>query len=132
MKLSKIILASIFSFSLMGGAVAQDRDRDDFGSSAEETKLIAHGWRMSKLRGADVYNDAREKVGSIDDFIVAKDGSLVFAIVNLGGFLGYGAYKVAVPMKRFSQIVPQTILPGATKEKLRKLPRFDYQIIIGK
>ncbi len=26
-------------------------------------------------------------------------------------------YKVAVPVERFSQIVPKAILPGATKEK---------------
>ena len=132
MKLSKIIVTSICSFFLAGGAVAQDTDKDDLGATAEETQLIAHGWRMSKLKGGDVYNDANEKVGDIDDFIVAKDGTLTFAILNLGGFLGYGDYKVAIPMHKFSKVVPKTILPGATKEKLRKLPRFDYRIIMGK
>jgi hypothetical protein len=34
-------------------------------------------------------------------------------------------------MHRFSQIVPKVILPGATKEKLRKLPKFDYRIVVG-
>lgn len=132
MKVSKIIVASICSFFLVGGAVAQDADTDNLGASAEETQLIAHGWRMSVLKGGNVYNDANEKIGTIDDFIVAKDGTLTFAIVNLGGFLGYGDYNVAIPMRKFSKVVPKTILPGATKEKLRKLPRFDYRIILGK
>lgn len=132
MKLSQIIVASICSFSLMGGAVAQDTDKDELGVTAAETELMGHGWRVSKLKGEDVYNDAKEKIGDIDDFIVTQDGKLLFAIVNLGGFLGYGDYKVAVPVHRFSQIVPKTILPGATKEKLRKLPRFDYRIVVGK
>lgn len=126
---SKLLIASICSFFLIGGTAAQEAD--NLGASAEETELIAHGWRMSKLRNADVHNDAKEKIGTLDDFIVTKDGKLVMAIVDLGGFLGYGDYKVAVPVHRFSQVVPQVILPGATKEKLRKLPRFDYKIIVG-
>ena len=132
MNLSKIIVASICSFSLVGSAIAEDKDTDNLGATTAETGLILYGWRASKLRGTDVYNDANEKIGDIDDFIIAKDGTLTFAIVNVGGFLGYGDYKVALLLQRFSKIVPKPILPGATKEKLRKLPRFDYQMILEK
>ena len=130
MNLSRIIVASICSFSLMGSAIAEDKDTNNLGATTAESGLVLYGWRASKLRGADVYNDADEKIGDIDDFIIAKDGTLTFAIVNLGGFLGYGDYKVAVLVQRFSKIVPKPILPGTTKEKLRKLPRFDYQMIL--
>jgi hypothetical protein len=132
MNLSKIIVASICSFSLMGSAIANEKDTESLGAATAETGLIIYGWRASKLKGADVYNDANEKIGDIDDFIIAKDGTLTFAIVNVGGFLGYGDYKVAVLLQRFSKIVPTPILPGATREKLRKLPRFDYQMILEK
>lgn len=132
MNLSKIIAASICSFSLMGCAIAEDKDTNNLGATTAETGLILYGWRASKLRGTYVYNDANEKIGDIDDFIIAKDGTLTFAIVNVGGFLGYGDYKVAVLLQRFSKIVPKPILPGATKEKLRKLPRFDYQMVLEK
>lgn len=128
--LSKIIIASICSFSLMGSAIAEDKDTDNLGATTAESGLILYGWRASKLRGADVYKDANEKIGDIDDFIIAKDGTVTFAIVNLGGFLGYGDYKVAVLMQKFSKLVPKPILPGTTKEKLRKLPRFDYQMLL--
>ena len=100
--------------------------------TAAESGLIATGWRVSKLNKATVYNDANEKVGKIDDFIVTKDGSLTFAVVNLGRFLGYGNYLVAVPIHRFSQIVPKVILPGKTKADLERLPRFEYKLILGK
>jgi hypothetical protein len=100
--------------------------------TAAESGLIATGCRVSKLNKATVYNDANEKVGKIDDFIVTKDGSLTFAIVNLGRFLGYGNYLVAIPVNRFSQIVPKAILPGKTKADLEKLPRFEYKLILGK
>lgn len=71
-------------------------------------------------------------IGDIDDFILAKDGTLTFVIVNIGGFLGYGDYKVAVLLQRFSKIAPKPTLPDATKEKLSKLPRFDYQMVLEK
>jgi hypothetical protein len=100
--------------------------------TAAESGLIATGWRVSKLNKATVYNDANEKVGKIDDFIVTKDGSLTFAVVNLGRFLGYGNYLVAIPIHKFSQIVPKVILPGKTKADLEKLPRFEYKLILGK
>jgi hypothetical protein len=130
MNLSRIIVASICSFSLMGSAIAEDKDTNNLGATTAESGLVLYGWRASKLRGADVYNDADEKIGDIDDFIIAKDGTVTFAIVNLGGFLGYGDYKVAVLVQKFSKIVPKPILPGTTKEKLRKLPRFDYQMLL--
>ena len=133
MNLTKMIVVSICSLSLATVAMAADPKADkDLGPTAAEAELIVLGWQVSKLKGADVYNDAQEKVGDIDDFIVTKDGHLVFTIVNIGGFLGYGDYKVAVPVERFSSIVPKAILPGATKERLRQLPKFDYRILVGK
>ena len=130
MNLGRITVALICSFSLMGSAIAEDKDTNNLGASTAESGLVLYGWRASKLRGADVYNDADEKIGNIDDFIIAKDGTVTFAIVNLGGFLGYSDYKVAVLVQKFSKIVPKPILPGTTKEKLRKLPRFDYQMLL--
>jgi len=140
-----IIIAAICSFSLIGVAAAQkditsapgtntpDEGYDSaLAPTAAESGLIATGWRVSKLNKATVYNDANEKVGKIDDFIVTKDGSLTFAIVNLGRFLGYGNYLVAIPIHRFSQIVPKVILPGKTKADLERLPRFEYKLILGK
>jgi hypothetical protein len=107
----------------------------DSNGAAEDTaqsRLIASGWRVSKLKKAAVYNDANQKIGKIEDFIVTKDGSLTFAVVNLGRFPGRGTYMVAIPTKDFSQIVPKVILPGKTKADLRKLPRFEYKLVLGK
>ena len=141
-RIRQIMIAAICSFSLIGVAAAQndmtsapgtDTPADSaLAPTAAESGLIATGWRVSKLNKADVYNEANEKVGKIDDFIVTKDGSLTFAIVNLGGFLGYGNYLVAIPIHKFSQIVPKAILPGKTKADLEKLPRFEYKLILGK
>jgi hypothetical protein len=107
-------------------------DSNDAAVDTAQSRLIASGWRVSKLKKATVYNDANQKIGKIDDFIVTKDGSLTFAVVNLGRFPGRGTYMVAIPTSDFSQIVPKVILPGKTKADLRQLPRFEYKLVLGK
>jgi hypothetical protein len=96
------------------------------GVTIAEAELVATGWRASKLIGAQVQNDANQKIGKVDDLIVAPDGSLTFAVVEVGGFLGIGAHKVAIPVKQFSEIAPKATLPGATKDALKALPEFKY------
>ena len=47
-------------------------------------------------------------------------------IVEVGGFLGMGKRRVAIPVRQFTQIAPTAILPGSSKETLKKLPVFVY------
>ncbi len=96
------------------------------GVSVTQTQLVAKGWRASKLVHTDVYNEKNEKIGRIDDLIVAPDGSLSVAIIDVGGFLGIAAHRVAIPVQRFKQITPKMILDGASKDTLSKLPEFQY------
>jgi sporulation protein YlmC with PRC-barrel domain len=97
-------------------------------STLGTTKLdvIAEGWRASKLIGATVYNDANQRVGKIGDLIIAPDGSISVAVLDVGGFLGVAAKHVAIPVEQFSQISPRIVLPGATKDALKQLPDFKY------
>jgi sporulation protein YlmC with PRC-barrel domain len=96
------------------------------GVAVAEAALIATGWRASKLLHAAVYNDQNQKIGNVDDFIVSPDGKLSTAVVDVGGFLGIGAHKVAIPVQQFGQVSPKIVLKGATKEALRALPEFKY------
>jgi sporulation protein YlmC with PRC-barrel domain len=128
----KLILSAVFSLALMGGATAQPQGeapvagRATLGVEIAQTDLVARGWRVSKLVRKDVYNDNNQKIGRIDDFIVAPDGSLSVAIVDVGGFMGLGERRVAIPVQQFNQITPKIILPGATKDSLKALPEFKY------
>ena len=96
------------------------------GVAVEESRAIALGYRASKLLGATVYNDKDQKIGKIGDLIVKPDGTLSFAIVDVGGFLGLKKHQVAIPVSQFSSVHPKTVLPGATKEALKKLPEFQF------
>jgi sporulation protein YlmC with PRC-barrel domain len=53
-------------------------------------------WRASKLVGLKVYNDNNENVGSINDMLVDKSGSIKAVVIGVGGFLGMGEHLVAV------------------------------------
>jgi hypothetical protein len=98
------------------------------GTTVEVTQAIAVGNRASKLIGASVHNEQDEKIGSIDDLIIAPDRSVSFAVVSVGGFLGLGGRLVAIPVEqlRAEAEKDRLVLPGATKEALAKLPEFKY------
>src|SRR5438105_4068879 len=68
-------------------------------------------WRTSKLVGVNVYNDSNEKLGSIDELIMNKQGKIDKVIIGVGGFLGVGQRDIAVnfdQLKFTDQPIPVT------------------------
>src|SRR6202162_6089769 len=53
-------------------------------------------WRASKVIGLNVYNDNNESIGSINDLLTDKNGSIKAVVIGVGGFLGVGTHLVAV------------------------------------
>jgi hypothetical protein len=79
------------------------------------------------ILGKDVYNDQSEKVGVIEDVLIAPDDKTTYGIVGVGGFLGIGRRSVAVPVDFFQENSDgQWILYGATKDLLKQAPEFSY------
>jgi len=65
--------------------------------SADTTAASYQGdWRASKLVGLKVYNEANENVGSINDLLTDKSGTVKAVVIGVGGFLGMGEHLVAV------------------------------------
>jgi len=128
-RLSTFILALSAGGFVASGATAQDAPiagKATLGVTVTEAQLVATGWRASKMIHTDVYNEKNEKIGRVDDLIVAPDGSLSAAIIDVGGFLGMAADRVAINIQQFKQIAPKAILVGANKDALKKLPEFEY------
>jgi len=96
------------------------------GVTVAETQLVAPGYRATKLLNKEVLNEKGDKIGKIDDLVIAPDGTLSIAVVNVGGFVGIAGHRVAIPVRQFERIAPKPILPGATKESLKALPDFQY------
>jgi sporulation protein YlmC with PRC-barrel domain len=92
-----------------------------------DVSVVAKGYRASKLLGSSVVNDKNEKIGSLDDIIIDRN-QVMFAVLQVGGFLGLGGRLVAVPYKTLviNDEGKKIELPGATKEALRGLAEFKY------
>ena len=70
-------------------------------ATATTTTTSASGeWRVSKMAGVKVYNDANENIGSINDLLMDKSGAIKIAVIGVGGFLGMGEHLVAVPYEK--------------------------------
>ena len=78
-----------------------------------------------QVLGKEIYNDQGEMVGKIDDLILTKK-VVTYAIVGAGGFLGLGTHDVAIPAYKFLRYEDRVVLPDASKEALRDMPRFEY------
>jgi hypothetical protein len=88
---------------------------------------LARGYRVSQIVGKPVYNDAGEKIGTIDDLIVRPDDKVMFGVVSVGGFLGIGDRLVAVPYPAFTSGTDgKLVLAGITKDDLKAAPAFKY------
>jgi sporulation protein YlmC with PRC-barrel domain len=106
---------------------AQVAGSTTLGVTAAEVKAIALGWSAKKqVLDQSVYNDENNKVGEIEDIIITPDKSVSYAIVGVGGFLELGEHLVAIPFTQLKVVDKKFVLAGATKEKLKALPKFEY------
>lgn len=99
----------------------------ELGVAAAELKEITKGWSAKRqILGKAVYNDKNERVGEVEDIIIAPDKAVSYAIVGAGGFLGLGKHDVAIPVNQFKISDGKFVLAGATKDKLKAMPEFEY------
>ena len=121
------VLMGVMLVVAVGNVSAQIAGSTTTGMSVEELKTIARGWSATKqILGKSVYNDKNEKVGDVDDLIIAPDSSISYAIIGVGGFLGLGERQVAVAVSRFKHTEGRIVLPDATKDALQAMPSFQY------
>ena len=91
-----------------------------------DPQTLATGFRVSKVLGATVVNEAGEKVGTIDDLILIPSDKVPYAVLSVGGFFGMGTRLVVVPYDAMKAGDKNMVLPGATKDSLKILPEFNY------
>ena len=92
-------------------------------SSGHTTAILA-----SKVKGTNVYNDAGEKIGQVEDIILDKQSNrILFAALGFGGFVGIGEKYYPVPwsMLNYSDDKGGYVVP-LTKETTG--PQMTYRI----
>jgi sporulation protein YlmC with PRC-barrel domain len=83
----------------------------------------------SDIKGTHVKNLQGQDLGQVEDVLVDPEtGQVRFAVLEVGGFLGLGSTKVAVPWSAFQLTQdgnkPKWIL-DADKEKLKNAPKVE-------
>ena len=97
------------------------------GVSVTEMRDVSTGWSAKRqIVGQPVFNDKAERIGSIDDIIIAPDKAVSYAIINAGGFTGLTKHDVAIPVSQLKLVDNKLVLAGATKEALKASPPFEY------
>jgi sporulation protein YlmC with PRC-barrel domain len=114
-------------FTLPTIAPAQVAGSTLLGVATAELRQVALGWSARhQVLGQPVFNDKYERIGTIDDIVIAPDKAVSYAISGVGGFLGVGKRDVAIPVNQIKQTDGTFVLAGATKDALKALPRFEY------
>ena len=99
--LVKYITAGLAASTLLATVAFAQTPATNAGSSTTSAAAMSDqsfqgDWRASKLVGLNVYNDNNENVGSINDLLTDKNGSIKAVVIGVGGFLGVGEHLVAV------------------------------------
>ncbi|WP_340643790.1 PRC-barrel domain-containing protein [Phenylobacterium sp.] len=86
-----------------------------------------------RVNGAEVYNQAKEKIGKIEDIAIDKrTGKVAYAILSFGGFLGMGDKHQPLP---WSVLDYDTDVGGyvvdITQEFLTLAPKLDVSELSG-
>jgi sporulation protein YlmC with PRC-barrel domain len=127
MKSIHILLLASMALTVPSVSRAQVAGSTVIGISVAEARELASGWSAKRqILGQPVFNDKDERVGSIDDIIIAPDKSVSYAIVNAGGFIGLTKHDVAIPVSQLKLVDSKLVLAGATKEALKASPPFEY------
>ncbi len=79
-----------------------------------------------KVEGTSVFNNAGDKLGSIDDLMIDKtSGRVQYAVMEFGGFLGMGTDRYPIP---WNLLKYDTGLDGyrvpLDKNKLEAAPKY--------
>ncbi len=79
------------------------------------------------LLGNDVYNTSDESLGTIKEFMIdMNSGTIKYAVLSFGGFLGMGDRLFAVPWQALKlDTEHKRFTLNASKEQLKNAPGFD-------
>ena len=81
----------------------------------------------TKVQDTSVYNPQGDKLGSIEDLVIDKvSGTVRYAVLEFGGFLGMGTDRYPLPWSKLSYSTEHDgyVVP-LTEAQLEGAPRYD-------
>jgi sporulation protein YlmC with PRC-barrel domain len=124
-----ILLAIVSLFLVANNGFTQEKKgpekRDTDNKPAEGERINA--FMVDKIIGSRVINLKGETLGKIEDLVVDIDtGRIVYAILDSGGFLGFGSKLFPVPWETLAALPSEGIFfLNQSKEQMEKAPAFE-------
>jgi sporulation protein YlmC with PRC-barrel domain len=118
------LLASIAAIAMLTSAAAAQTKPQ----AAAET-APADQFTVTNYYKQDVYDRADNKIGTIDDVLIDKEGKVTALIVGVGGFLGIGQKDVSEPFSRVQMVKKNDkwyLVMDADKEALKRAVGLTY------
>jgi sporulation protein YlmC with PRC-barrel domain len=89
--------------------------------------------KISEIMGITVENAQRDNLGEIKDVVVdPSDGSVAYAVLEAGGFLGIGEKYFAIPWRAFQTVADdddkgdvERLILNVDNDRLKNAPGFD-------
>ena len=118
---SKLLIGGLLASAIAVPALAQQSPAPPAATPAPATRtesttvpMTQPGqWRASKLIGVDVYNEANEKLGDVDEILVDASGKVTGVVIGVGGFLGMGQRDIMVSIDKL-KFVNEPVRTSAT------------------
>jgi hypothetical protein len=93
------------------------------------TAQTADQWLASKFKGTTVIGPDDAKIGSVEDLLFDRTGSVKAVVVGVGGFLGIGSKQVAMALPSFTVVAGKDgaadqLRLSMTKDQLASAPEF--------
>ena len=120
--LVKYITAALAGTALLAAVASAQTpttpsDRMAPAAASTSSSSLQGNWRASKVVGLSVYNDNNESLGSINDLLTDKSGSIKAVVIGVGGLLGVGEHLVAVPFDKIKFVDQPVAYTGVAGNK---------------
>jgi sporulation protein YlmC with PRC-barrel domain len=113
-----LLLCTVVAFALQT-SVAREHHQDQ---SEHKDKSI----RLSELMDADLKTQDGDNLGNLQDVLInPESGTIDFAVVGRGGFLGIGERHVPVPWKSVKMESQDEFTVKVSSEQLKNAPTLD-------
>jgi sporulation protein YlmC with PRC-barrel domain len=119
---STILAAVCFTLVTSASALAVD-------TAAFKTAQTSDEWRAANYIGQPIVNASGVKIGDVNDLLFDRSGKITTVVIGVGGFLGLGEKRVALPFEAITyteQNGNRQIMVPLTKEALQTAP--DYKL----
>lgn len=77
-----------------------------------------------QLVGKDVYGADNRNMGEVEDVVMGTNGQVESVLVDVGGFLGIGARRVAIPVSQIQLGQDDRLTTTMTEAQAKELPEY--------